>query len=143
MSGPRLYKSAIDCCVQSVRSEGVGCLTRGLNLTLVRAFPVNAATWAAVTWVFRFAEDTNAKEDTYTKLSELKDTSIYLPELSAGSFALSRSFCAEATQAQPSIPPRYRDKETLSRSAMNACNEDSTIFQQLLQSIPGSLYKLR
>lgn len=109
-------------------------LTRGLNLTLLRAFPVNAATWAAVTWVIRYADSRSTPKESYIKLSELNDAKRFFPS----QLPISTSICAEAGKT---IHPVYRDKETLSRSAMNACKEDSSLFQQLLLSIPGSLYK--
>lgn len=47
------YAGALDCLRKSVRAEGYGCLYRGLNSTVLRAFPTNAATFAVVTWTFR------------------------------------------------------------------------------------------
>lgn len=51
-SGNR-YSSSWDCLRKSVRAEGYTCLFRGLNSTILRAFPTNAATFAVVTWTFR------------------------------------------------------------------------------------------
>lgn len=48
------YNGALDCYRKSVRSEGYSCLYRGLNSTIIRAFPTNAMTFAVVTWTFRF-----------------------------------------------------------------------------------------
>lgn len=54
------YTGALDCFRQSVNAEGYGCLYRGLNSTILRAFPTNAATFAVVTWTFRlFGEERN------------------------------------------------------------------------------------
>ncbi|XP_015608431.1 mitochondrial basic amino acids transporter [Cephus cinctus] len=47
------YANALDCYRQSIQAEGYACLFRGLNSTIIRAFPTNAATFAAVTWTFR------------------------------------------------------------------------------------------
>lgn len=47
------YSSPLDCFRQSVSAEGYGCLYRGLNSTILRAFPTNAATFAVVAWTFR------------------------------------------------------------------------------------------
>lgn len=47
------YSGALDCLKKSVRAEGYRCLYRGLNSTILRAFPTNAATFAVVTWTFR------------------------------------------------------------------------------------------
>ncbi|XP_011151903.1 mitochondrial basic amino acids transporter isoform X2 [Harpegnathos saltator] len=51
-SGDR-YSGALDCLRKSVRAEGYTCLFRGLNSTIIRAFPTNAATFAVVTWTYR------------------------------------------------------------------------------------------
>ena len=42
------YKSYADCIRQSIKAEGYGVFTRGLSVCVVRAFPVNAATFAGV-----------------------------------------------------------------------------------------------
>lgn len=47
------YTGALDCLRKSLRAEGYSCLYRGLNSTILRAFPTNAATFAVVTWTFR------------------------------------------------------------------------------------------
>lgn len=47
--GTTKYKSIIDLTVRSVRQEGYSVLFRGLNATLLRAFPTNGATLATVT----------------------------------------------------------------------------------------------
>ncbi|XP_077179790.1 mitochondrial basic amino acids transporter isoform X1 [Paroedura picta] len=43
------YKGILDCVQKSYHSEGWRVFTRGLTSTLLRAFPVNAATFATVT----------------------------------------------------------------------------------------------
>ncbi|KAF7412643.1 hypothetical protein HZH66_001539 [Vespula vulgaris] len=53
------YNGALDCYRQSVRSEGYMCLYRGLNSTILRAFPTNAMTFAVVTWTFRIFGEEN------------------------------------------------------------------------------------
>ncbi|KAM7289091.1 mitochondrial basic amino acids transporter [Ixodes scapularis] len=62
MTGPRRYSGFWDCAVKSYRNEGAGVFTRGLNSTLLRAFPTNAAIFTVVTWVFR-AFDPSAEAD--------------------------------------------------------------------------------
>ncbi|XP_077272066.1 mitochondrial basic amino acids transporter isoform X1 [Temnothorax americanus] len=58
-SGNR-YSGVLDCLKKSIRAEGYSCLYRGLNSTILRAFPTNAATFAVVTWTFRlFGEQPN------------------------------------------------------------------------------------
>ncbi|XP_061668071.1 mitochondrial basic amino acids transporter-like isoform X2 [Syngnathoides biaculeatus] len=53
--GVRQYSGIADCVRQSVRDEGYVVFTRGLTSTLLRAFPVNAATFATVTLVLMYA----------------------------------------------------------------------------------------
>ncbi|CAB1339969.1 unnamed protein product [Coregonus sp. 'balchen'] len=55
MGGVYQYSSIADCVRQSVRREGLRVFTRGLTSTLLRAFPVNAATFATVTLVLLYA----------------------------------------------------------------------------------------
>lgn len=42
------YKGYVDCIKISVKTEGYAVFTRGISVCLVRAFPVNAATFAGV-----------------------------------------------------------------------------------------------
>lgn len=51
------YKNSVDCLRKSVSREGYKFLYRGLSPTLFRAFPVNAATFAVVTWTVRLLGD--------------------------------------------------------------------------------------
>ena len=51
------YAGMLDCLRQSVRAEGYSCLYRGLNSTIIRAFPTNAVTFTVVTWTFRLLEE--------------------------------------------------------------------------------------
>lgn len=53
--GVRRYSGIADCVRQSVQREGYMVFTRGLTSTLLRAFPVNAATFATVTLVLMYA----------------------------------------------------------------------------------------
>ncbi|XP_053700093.1 mitochondrial basic amino acids transporter-like isoform X1 [Synchiropus splendidus] len=55
VGGVNQYSSIADCVRQSVRKEGYVVFTRGLTSTLLRAFPVNAATFATVTLVLMYA----------------------------------------------------------------------------------------
>lgn len=71
------YAGALDCLKKSVRAEGYSCLYRGLNSTILRAFPTNAATFAVVTWTFRlFGEQPNEPprtEDIVSRTSQTKN----------------------------------------------------------------------
>ncbi|XP_077415299.1 mitochondrial basic amino acids transporter [Vanacampus margaritifer] len=49
VGGVQRYGGIADCVRQSVRKEGWRVFTRGLTSTLLRAFPVNATTFATVT----------------------------------------------------------------------------------------------
>ena len=46
---PPEYKGTIDCFIKSYRSEGWRVFYRGLGVTVLRAFPVNAVTFYTVT----------------------------------------------------------------------------------------------
>ncbi|XP_051908438.1 mitochondrial basic amino acids transporter-like isoform X3 [Hippocampus zosterae] len=55
VGGVNRYAGIADCVRQSVRKEGYLVFTRGLTSTLLRAFPVNAATFATVALVLMYA----------------------------------------------------------------------------------------
>ncbi|KAK2890310.1 mitochondrial basic amino acids transporter-like isoform X1 [Channa argus] len=55
VGGVKQYSSIADCVRQSIQKEGYMVFTRGLTSTLLRAFPVNAATFATVTLVLMYA----------------------------------------------------------------------------------------
>ncbi|XP_029053401.1 mitochondrial basic amino acids transporter-like isoform X1 [Osmia bicornis bicornis] len=62
------YTGMIDCLKKSVKTEGYGCLYRGLSSTILRAFPTNAVTFAVVTWTFRmFDKEANSAVKTESK----------------------------------------------------------------------------
>ncbi|XP_012063946.1 PREDICTED: mitochondrial basic amino acids transporter-like [Atta cephalotes] len=71
------YSGALDCLKKSIRAEGYSCLYRGLNSTILRAFPTNAATFAVVTWTFRlFGEQPNEvskREDVMSRTMQSKN----------------------------------------------------------------------
>ncbi|KAG2175653.1 hypothetical protein INT43_001300 [Umbelopsis isabellina] len=52
-SEPTRYRGVIDCARQCYREEGWRIFFRGLNATIVRAFPSNAATFVAYTWTMK------------------------------------------------------------------------------------------
>ena len=60
VGGVYQYSSIADCVRQSVKKEGYMVFTRGLTSTLLRAFPVNATTFATVTLVLMWARDREA-----------------------------------------------------------------------------------
>ncbi|KAI7893711.1 mitochondrial carrier domain-containing protein [Mucor mucedo] len=53
-SEPERYKGFVDCITRSYREEGWRLFFRGLTPTILRAFPSNAATFAAYTWTMKF-----------------------------------------------------------------------------------------
>ena len=59
------YKGFWDCCVKSYRSEGIAFFSKGLCSTLLRAFPVNAATFGGVELVLRLARDSAEDDGSY------------------------------------------------------------------------------
>lgn len=54
--GAKKYKGLWDCMKKSYRSEGLKVFAKGLNSTIIRAFPTNAATFAVVTWVIMICD---------------------------------------------------------------------------------------
>lgn len=54
VNGLLQYSGMMDCFLKSYRAEGWRVFFRGLNSTLVRAFPTNAATFSTVTYILRF-----------------------------------------------------------------------------------------
>ncbi|KMY89488.1 mitochondrial basic amino acids transporter isoform X1 [Drosophila simulans] len=48
------YNGFIDCAMKGFRNEGPQFFFRGLNSTLIRAFPMNAACFFVVSWVLDF-----------------------------------------------------------------------------------------
>ncbi|KAM7230502.1 hypothetical protein CapIbe_017992 [Capra ibex] len=61
LQGAPRYRGIVDCVQQSYRDEGWRVFTRGLASTLLRAFPVNAATFATVTVVLSYARGEEAR----------------------------------------------------------------------------------
>lgn len=59
ITGKSQYNGIIDCIKQGHKAEGLSLYTRGLNSTLIRAFPMNAACFLVVSTVLKMAEKTN------------------------------------------------------------------------------------
>jgi solute carrier family 25 (mitochondrial carnitine/acylcarnitine transporter), member 20/29 len=59
MDGKPKYNGAMDCVRKSVQTEGWKFLTRGLNSTLMRAFPMNAVCFLVVSYVMKYFENKN------------------------------------------------------------------------------------
>lgn len=58
MDGKTKYTGAFDCVRKSYLSEGLAFFTRGLNSTLMRAFPMNAVCFLVVSYVMKFFQNT-------------------------------------------------------------------------------------
>jgi len=58
--GARIYRGAYHCAVVSYKNEGWRVFTRGVNSTIIRAFPTNAATFVAVSWTLRMFNGSTA-----------------------------------------------------------------------------------
>ncbi|CAH1263380.1 mitochondrial basic amino acids transporter-like isoform X1 [Branchiostoma lanceolatum] len=65
--GKNMYKGTLDCFVRSYQAEGWTVYTRGLNSTLIRAFPVNAATFTVVTLFLREMRPSQPVDATLSK----------------------------------------------------------------------------
>ncbi|XP_036062488.1 mitochondrial basic amino acids transporter [Onychomys torridus] len=63
LRGAPRYHGIVDCMRQSYQAEGWRVFTRGLASTLLRAFPVNAATFATVTVVLTYTRGEEAQRD--------------------------------------------------------------------------------
>ncbi len=70
------YKGFWDCCVKSYRSEGIRFFGKGLCSTMLRAFPVNAATFLGVELVLSFREQSDKENDGSYELSALESASL-------------------------------------------------------------------
>lgn len=57
IDGQSKYNGAIDCIKKSYQAEGAAFLTRGLNSTLIRAFPMNAVCFLVVSYVMKFLQN--------------------------------------------------------------------------------------
>ncbi len=60
------YKGFWDCCVKSYYEEGLGVFGKGLGSTMLRAFPVNAATFLAVEMVLKHCKIEKKEDGSYT-----------------------------------------------------------------------------
>ena len=54
VTSERQYKGIVDCFRKSYHADGPFVFVRGLNSTLLRAFPTNAANWCVFTLVLRY-----------------------------------------------------------------------------------------
>ncbi|XP_011189090.1 mitochondrial basic amino acids transporter isoform X2 [Zeugodacus cucurbitae] len=59
MSSAPVYKGAWDCAVKNYNKDGLHFFFRGLNSTIIRAFPSNAACFYVVAWILGMANRAN------------------------------------------------------------------------------------
>lgn len=59
IDGKPKYNGAMDCMKKSIQTEGWKFFTRGLNSTLMRAFPMNAVCFLVVSYVMKYFENKN------------------------------------------------------------------------------------
>ncbi|XP_069946856.1 mitochondrial basic amino acids transporter isoform X2 [Cherax quadricarinatus] len=64
VGGINKYKGIMHCTKASIAEEGLGVMFRGLNSSLLRAFPTNAATFAVVTWTLQLCRTKDHHSDT-------------------------------------------------------------------------------
>jgi len=57
------YSGYSDCIRQSVAADGYRVFGQGLNATLIRAFPTNAATFTVVAWCLRITRPNENREE--------------------------------------------------------------------------------
>lgn len=65
------YTGALDCLEKSLKSEGVTSLFRGLNSTIIRAFPTNAVTFTVVTWTLKLFNKESQIEESPVKTNQV------------------------------------------------------------------------
>lgn len=83
IGGVNKYNGIMDCVRQSWRKEGWRFFTRGLTSTLLRAFPVNATTFATVTlFLMYMRKDSSVKdcepEHQPEQAAQIQTTSLWL-----------------------------------------------------------------
>ncbi|KAI7799617.1 mitochondrial basic amino acids transporter [Triplophysa rosa] len=66
VGGKFQYSGIMDCTRKSIEREGWRVFTRGLTSTLLRAFPVNAATFATVTLFLMYVRPDEGRKDCET-----------------------------------------------------------------------------
>lgn len=71
MDGKPKYLNAIDCIKKSYQQEGVAFFTRGLNSTLMRAFPMNAVCFLVVSYVMKFFQNPQSLDVSISKVEPL------------------------------------------------------------------------
>jgi len=82
----QLYKGPINCLKISLASEGSSFLLRGIGSTVIRAFPMNAVTFAVYSYIMKRWGYKDREEDTMENLqkrleSQMEDFTLKLPSV--------------------------------------------------------------
>ncbi|KAG0718752.1 Mitochondrial basic amino acids transporter [Chionoecetes opilio] len=97
IGGVNKYRGIADCLKASIASEGAGVLFRGLNSSLLRAFPSNAATFAVVTWTMKNFQGQQEEADTHQTWREVLAHGEALVQAAAIPAPLQLSFTTESS----------------------------------------------
>ena len=62
------YRGFFDCFVKSYKQDGVGVFFRGLPVTCLRAFPVNAVTLTVYSLVLKFLQENGFETESIPKV---------------------------------------------------------------------------
>lgn len=74
------YSTAMHCLKQSVAADGFNVLFRGMGSTVIRAFPVNAATMGVVTFIMKsFTKEEMSVYDTMKRMRRAEILHVNLP----------------------------------------------------------------
>ena len=71
IDGKPKYNGAMDCIRKSYQTEGAAFLTRGLNSTLMRAFPMNAVCFLVVSYVMKYFQNQQSLDVSLTQAEPL------------------------------------------------------------------------
>lgn len=77
IDGTSKYNGAIDCMKKSYQAEGLKFFTRGLNSTLMRAFPMNAVCFLVVSQVMKFFDQSKTIDVAIVQPDQLSITDAY------------------------------------------------------------------
>jgi len=79
IDGKPKYSGAVDCMKKSYKTEGLAFFTRGLNSTLLRAFPMNAVCFLVVSYVMKFFDNSKLIDVTIAPPDPLQQESFPIP----------------------------------------------------------------
>lgn len=97
VGGVSKYRGIAHCLKSSVATEGVGVLFRGLNSSLIRAFPTNAATFAVVTWTIKTFQQQPEQDETHQSWRDILANGEALVQAAAIPTPLQLSFTPESS----------------------------------------------